>query len=177
MVHFPGRVAVICDESRVTIYNLEEQNMKLPIVKKYVDVLKNVQNNLILAPAGNLGIPRDQMPQIDGKYREDFIEWLKRHKVKVRTIRVPAKSLKMVQGEYNRDKVGAIMDQELSSNAPPIFVSKDGFVIDGNHRLIAHLNLPGAGAYIKVTELGLGARELLTLVHQYPNVRYRNYNG
>jgi hypothetical protein len=150
--------------------------MKLPIVKKYVEILRGIQNNMILAPTGNLGIPRDAMPQIDFKYREEFIEFIKANKVKVRNIRVPARSLKMAQGEYNRDKVGTIMDSGNLGGAP-IFVSKDGYVIDGNHRLIAHLNLPGASSYIGVTELGLDARSLLTLIRSFPKVRYRNLNN
>ena len=150
--------------------------MKLPIVHKYVEILQGIKNNLILAPTGNLGVPREAMPQIDGKHRDEFLAFMKTHGVKVRDIRVPARSLKMVQGEYNRDKVGAIMDSGSVGGAP-IFVSKDGFVIDGNHRLIAHLNLPGTSAYIGVTELGLPARELLDLIHTFPKVRYRNLNN
>jgi hypothetical protein len=144
------------------------------LIKRYIDILKGSQNNLIMAPFGNLGIRRDDMPQIDSKYRDQFVEFMKSNKVKVRTIRVPVKSLKMAQGEYNRDKVGEIMSKGLSPDAPPIFISKDGYVIDGNHRLIAHLNLPEAGAYIKVCELGLPAKELLELIHQFPKVRYRS---
>jgi len=150
--------------------------MKLPIVHKYVEILQGIKNNLILAPTGNLGIPRDSMPQIDHKHRADFLAWLKDHGVKSREIRVPAKSLKMAQGEYNRDKVGAIVDSG-NVGGDPIFVSKDGYVIDGNHRLIAHLNLPGAGSYIRVCELGLETKALLELIHSYPNVRYRNLNN
>lgn len=150
--------------------------MQIPVIHKYVEILKGIQNNLILAPTGNLGVPRDAMPQIDSKYRDDFLEFMKSNNVKVRNIRVPARSLKMVQGEYNRDKVGSIMAGG-KLDGPPIFVSKDGYVIDGNHRLIAHLNLPDAGAYIGVSELGLDARPLLELIHKYPNVRYRNLNN
>lgn len=148
--------------------------MKLPI-HHYIDIQKHHQNNLILAPTGNLGISRNAMPQIDTKFREDFINWMKGQGVKVRDIRVPAKSLKMVQGEYNRDKVGAIMASG-SVEGPPIFVSKDGYVIDGNHRLIAHINLPDVGKYVRVTELGSDAKSLLDIIGKYPNVRYRSLN-
>lgn len=150
--------------------------MNIPIINKYIDILRGQQNNLILAPCGHLGVSRNEMPQIDSKYRKDFITFMKNNKVKVREIRVPAKSLKMVQGEYNRDKVGAIMASG-NTEGDPIFVSSDGFVIDGNHRLIAHLNMPKQSSYISVAELGMPAKELLELIHQYPNVRYRNLNG
>ena len=150
--------------------------MHLPIINKYIEIQKHIKNNLILAPTGNLGISRPSMPQIDGKHREDFVEWIKSQGVKVRDVRVPAKSLKLAHGEYNPDKVGEIIASGSTGNAP-IFVSKDGYVVDGNHRLIAHLNIPGSSKYIQVTELGLDIKNLLDLISHYPNVRYRNLNN
>ena len=150
--------------------------MKPPVVLKYLDMQKSIQNNLILAPTGNLGISRNQMPQIDGRYREDFINWIKSQGIKVRNIRVPAKSLKLAQGEYNRDKVGDIISSGIAGGNP-IFISKDGFVVDGNHRLIAHINIPNSSTYIDVTELGMDIKSLLEIISNYPRVRYRNLNN
>lgn len=145
-------------------------------IQKYLDVQKYHRNNMILAPTGNLGISRSAMPQIDGRHRDDFVNWLKSQKVQVRDIRVPAKSLKLAQGEYNKDKVGEIVDSG-STGGNPIFISKDGYVVDGNHRLIAHLNIPNSSRYINVTEIGMDIKPLLDLISTYPNVRYRNLNN
>lgn len=150
--------------------------MDVPVIHKYLDIQKSLKNNLILAPTGNLGISRNQMPQIDGRHRDDFINWLRSQGIVVRDIRVPAKSLKLAQGEYNRDKVGEIVASG-SAGDNPIFISKDGYVVDGNHRLIAHLNIPGSGNYITATEIGEEIKPLLELISEYPNVRYRNLNG
>lgn len=150
--------------------------MHVPTVLKYIDTQKHVKNNFILAPTGNLGISRSQMPQIDGRYRDDFIKWLKGQGVPVRNIRVPAKSLKLAQGEYNRDKVGEIVEKGTAGGYP-IFISKDGYVVDGNHRLIAHLNIPNSSSYIDVTEIGEDIKPLLDKIANYPNVRYRNLNN
>lgn len=149
--------------------------MKLPIIK-YIELQKALRNNLILAPTGNLGISRNEMPQIDGKYRAAFIDFMKSQGIGVRNVRVPARSLKLIQGEYNRDKVGAIIDSGSIGGAP-IFVSSDGYIIDGNHRLIAHINSPGAGSYIEVTELGAEAKALLDVISRFPHVRYRSLNA
>lgn len=116
------------------------------------------------------------MPQIDARHREHFIQWLKSQGVKVRDIRVPARSLKLAQGEYNRDKVGDMIRSGITGGNP-IFISKDGHVVDGNHRLIAHLNIPNSSSYINVTELGLDIKPLLELISNYPKVRYRNLNN
>lgn len=150
--------------------------MHIPVIQQYVDLQKNYKQNLILAPTGNLGIPRTSMPQIDSKHRAEFIKFMQAHNVKVRNIRVPAKSLKMVQGEYNRDKVAAIMDGGKISG-PPIFVSKEGYVVDGNHRLIAFLNMENTSRYIEVTELCMEIKPLLDLISQFSEVRFRGLNA
>lgn len=149
--------------------------MNIPVVHTYIDMLQGMKNNLILAPTGNLGISRSEMPQIDGNHRAEFIKFLRDKGLVVRDIRIPAASLKMVQGEYNRDKVGSIMSKG-NIGGDPIFVSKDGYIVDGNHRLIAHINLPSAGPYIEVTEIGLDIRSLLLLIRGFSKVRYRGIN-
>ena len=143
------------------------------ITHKYVDLQQSLKNNLILAPTGHMGISRSQMPQIDFKYRAGFVDFMKANGIKVKNCRVPTKSLKLVQGEYDRDKVGSIINKGDIGDSP-IFVSVDGYVIDGNHRLIAQLNMPNMKSnYIKVTELGMPAKELLDVIGNFPNVRYR----
>lgn len=149
--------------------------MNIPVIHKYIDIQKLVKQNLILAPTGHLAVSRDRMPQIDNQYREAFIEYMKAQGIKVRKIRVPARSLKMVQGEYNRDKVASIIDSG-NAEGQPIFISRDGYVIDGNHRLIAKLNMPTKSKYIEAIELGMDALPLLGVIHAFPHVRYRNIN-
>lgn len=150
--------------------------MKPTHTQKYIDIQQSMINNLILAPTGHMGISRSQMPQIDFKYRESFIDFIKSHGLKVKNCRVPTRSLKLVQGEYDRDKVGSIISKGDIGDSP-IFISLDGYVIDGNHRLIAQLNMPHAKSnYIKVTELGMPAKELLELIDHFPHVRYRSLN-
>ena len=150
--------------------------MHIPIVQHYIEIQRGQRNNLILAPTGNLGIPRSAMPQIDSKCRAEFIAFIQSQGIKVRNLRVPAKSLKMVQGEYNRDKVGAIMDSG-NIKGDPIFISKDGYIVDGNHRLIAFINMPNVSRYIDVTELGMDVKPLLDVIRKFSRVRYRNLNN
>lgn len=150
--------------------------MKHATINEYIELKSSFRNNSILAPTGHLGISRTQMPQIDFKYRDSFIRFIKSQGISVRTIRVPAKSLKLIQGEYNRDKVGSIIDKGNIGDAP-IYISLDSYVIDGNHRLIAQLNMPEPRSnYIGCIELGMNAKDLLDVIEQFPNVRYRGLN-
>jgi hypothetical protein len=149
--------------------------MQKSTINQFVDMRQMHLNNNILAPTGHLGISRNQMPQIDSKFRDKFIDFIEERGIKVRHIRVPAKSLKTAQGEYNRDKV-ASMIQSGENNLTPIIISKDGFVIDGMHRLIAKLNMIGVSTYMNVIELGMEAIPLLSVIDGFDKVRYRNIN-
>lgn len=149
--------------------------MKIPIVQKFIDMRQRSLNNMILAPTGHLGISRDCMPQIEGSYREEFIKYIKDCGIKVRNIRIPIKSIRLIQGQYDRDKVALMIQQKRVP--PPIFISNDGYVIDGNHTLIAELNRPEKPNYINVIELGMEAKPLLAVIDDFPRVKYRNLNG
>jgi len=109
----------------------------------------------------NLGIPRDQMPQFKGKpvpgskaekmpLNKDgevdtepvFREMLKEKGITTTQTEVPADKLKATQSELGGDKVIGMMGAlEKDPNHPsitgPIYVSRDGFVIDGHHRWAA----------------------------------------
>ena len=141
-------------------------------IHKLIDLRTNPEFNSIKAPFGHLGVSRSAMPQIDN--RDDFIAWLKNNKVKVKNIRVPIKSLKMSQSEYDRDKVMEIMNGMRTDlkKFSPIFVSSDGYVIDGNHRFIAKMNVSDA-RYIDVTEVDMPMMQILDFIKDYHGVRYR----
>lgn len=145
---------------------------------KLIDMRLNGDYNTIMAPTGNLGISRSDMPQIDFKYRDKFIAWLNAQGIKVKTVRVPIKSLRLTQSEYDRDKVMDIIDKMKQTGEQkkfaPIFVSKDGYVLDGSHRLIAKLNLKDDARYMEVAEIDMDMAQLIHIVRNFPNVRFRS---
>ena len=109
----------------------------------------------------NKGIPREEMPQFKGKAVEGsraagmetdkdgevdtepiFREMLKQKNVKVLQTEVPADKLKATQKDLVGGKVIGMMGAlEKDPNHPkitaPIYVSRDGYVIDGHHRWAA----------------------------------------
>ena len=110
---------------------------------------------------GNKGIPRAEMPQFKGKPIEGsqaskmpldqsgevdtepvFKEMLKRKGIKTIQTEVPADKLKATQSELVAAKVLGMMGAlEKDANHPaitaPIYVSRDGYVVDGHHRWAA----------------------------------------
>lgn len=108
--------------------------------------------------AGNLGIERSAMPQLSGKPRpgspadslpkndkgdvnigEAFTERLAEMGVEVLDRSIPAASLRASQKELVGANVAWMMKNgdKIGLDTGSIFVSKDGYVIDGHHRWAA----------------------------------------
>lgn len=141
-------------------------------VKKFIDYLDTFNNMAV--PAGNLGIPRYQMPQIEGKHFDDFIQWLKSQGITSATKSVPAGGLRMAQTEFNKTKVMKLMKQPDSGK--PILVSSDGYVLDGTHRFLAQYNR-NRGGLINVVQVNKPIRELLKIARNYSKAVFRKVNG
>jgi hypothetical protein len=142
----------------------------------------------------NLGVPRDQMPQFKGKPvpnspadslpkgREGqvdtepfFRELLKRKGVKVETTTVPSDQLKATQSELVGAKVAG-MTKALEQNPEhpninaPIYVSRDGYVIDGHHRWAAvttHAVKTGKPTNMKVNVIDADAKDIVPLANDF----------
>jgi len=114
---------------------------------------------------GNKGIERKDMPQLKGKpssgskaellevgkdgevsIEKPFVESLRSKGVKLTEKKVDAAHLKSTQNQLVGEKVvGMISALEKDPNNPnitaPIFVSRDGYVLDGHHRWAAVVGL------------------------------------
>jgi len=149
----PKEVAVFLEE-----FHKEVQAMKAAGKKaKNLDLCKVTVPGTNLFCGENKGIPRGDMPQIGGKTRpgtkadklpknkdgevdgtDAFISHLEGKKIEVRRTKVPAAELKATQTELIGAKVAGMMLAEgFDPSERPIFVSRDGYVVDGHHRWAA----------------------------------------
>lgn len=126
----------------------------------------------------NRGIPRKKMPQLGGKPRpgsradqlprdkdgsvdaaKAFKDHLKETGVKMTPKRMSAASLKASQSELVGSKVaGMRADAELGKYDPakvPIYVSRDGYVIDGHHRWAAVVGKDALDGKLDGTEMNV----------------------
>ena len=105
------------------------------------------------------GIPRKKMPQFSGKPTpgspadsrpkdkdggvdgtQDFIKHMKGLGVKIERKEVLASTLRATQNELVGEKVAGMMtNPDFKPEGEPIFVSRDGYVIDGHHRWAAQV--------------------------------------
>jgi hypothetical protein len=143
----------------------------------------------------NLGIPREEMPQFKGKAIEGsraanmpvdedgevdtepvFKEMLKEKGINTVQTEVPADKLKATQSELVGAKVvgmvGALEENPQNEKiTAPIYVSRDGYIIDGHHRwaAIAAYNAqhPDAQIPMKTTVLDMDIKEAIPMANKF----------
>ena len=143
----------------------------------------------------NLGIPRSEMPQFKGKAQPGsraaemeadasgevdtepvFKEMLKQKGIKTLQTEVPADKLKATQKDLVGAKVVGMMGAlEKDPNHPkitaPIYVSRDGYVIDGHHRWAAivayNAQHPDSQIPMKTTVLDMDIKDAIPMANKF----------
>ena len=121
--------------------------------KKRGDKPKEYDLCLVSVPGSNIfcqqskGIPRAEMPQFKGQtaegetkdVEEGWRQMLKDKGIKVTRQTVPAAELKASQMQLDGPKVAGMSKAMEAGKIPdaPIFVTKDGYILDGHHRWAA----------------------------------------
>ena len=143
---------------------------------------------------GNAGIPREEMPQFKGKPTPGspaskmpvdasgevdtepmFKKMLKEKGIKTVETEIPSDALKATQSELVGSKVaGMAKALEKDPNHPgitaPIYVSRDGFVIDGHHRWAAVTSAAiqaGKPANMKVIVIDMDIKDAIPLANSF----------
>ena len=143
---------------------------------------------------GNAGIPREEMPQFKGKPTPGspaskmpvdasgevdtepmFKKMLKEKGIKTAETEIPSDALKATQSELVGSKVaGMAKALEKDPNHPaitaPIYVSRDGFVIDGHHRWAAVTSAAiaaGKPANMKVIVIDMDIKDAIPLANSF----------
>jgi hypothetical protein len=143
----------------------------------------------------NLGIPRDEMPQFKGKAvagsraaamdadesgevdtEPVFKQMLQQKGIKTLQTEVPADKLKATQKDLVGGKVIGMMgalekDPHHPKITAPIYVSRDGYVIDGHHRWAAivayNASHPEQQIQMKTTVLDMDIKDAIPMCNQF----------
>jgi hypothetical protein len=104
--------------------------------------LAKIRENIgLLIPRGQLSIPRHQMPQIEKEYYPEFFYLLGLRGVSFEHKAISANRLRTAQNEIDVNKVKEwIKSIPEGARKKDIIVSKDLYVLDGNHTWLAILN-------------------------------------
>lgn len=129
--------------------------------------------------AGNLGIPRKDMPQLEQSVVDNFLADLKKEGFKVEEGHTSVGQLKATQKEINAEKVKGMAKaheehvakggEGWSPSKNPIIISSDGYVLDGHHRWAAMLHI-GPGEKMPTKRVSMPMKELLKRAKGYKGV-------
>lgn len=126
----------------------------------------------IYVPTSSLNIPRQEMPQITQTNIMEFLDWFESQGVVVQFLSMPVASLRSAQdtNQVNLNKVSLLLQHSNTvSNDKPMIVSKDNFIVDGQHRWVALLN-KDPQQMIEAYRINLPIEQLLTFVKDFKHV-------
>jgi hypothetical protein len=122
----------------------------------------------------NLGIMRDQMPQVPSGAKDEFLSEMEQRGIGVTREDVSPQKLHPIQAEISASKTGMIL-RDLNQNGHKkgdgarIVVSSDGYVIDGHHRWAASafMSLKDESEKIPVLRVDMTHMELIDVVRAW----------
>ncbi len=128
----------------------------------------------------NLGVLRDDMPQVDGAVKTNYVNFKLGTGHTVREVTLNAKTLIPIQAEMNAKIVGGMLESALNGDFDPCSaekygpilvaqdpVTKSNHVIDGHHRFAACNKLNGRMQVLQVVET---PRKVLNELESFPGV-------
>lgn len=89
-----------------------------------------------------LGIERKDMPQIEKKHMEMFIDEMAEEGIGHHDMDIDPHKLKPSQKEFSKQGVEKSIGKmiKFGDNMKPLFISEDMYVVDGHHRWLATVN-------------------------------------
>lgn len=118
---------------------------------------------------------RRSMPQIDTKNHKEFLRFLETSNISYSEKEISPDSLKALQGQFDNKKIEFLVKkyEKSTKKADPILVSKDNYVLDGNHRWLAHKKInKKIPAYI----IDVDSSAILTIMKLWPKSYTKKLN-
>ena len=156
--------------------NLTPSGFSVDRENKNIVISINDLNESISILPKSLNISRNKMPQVSSKNIGDYIQFLKSNGIRVGTKKVKVSSVKMTQKEIDTDKVARLVkDDDRVQLSKPVIISKDGYILDGHHRILALYNLD-KNLILNVIGVDLPIQKLIDITFEYPKVSTKQVN-
>ena len=120
----------------------------------------------------SLGVSRDKMPQINSKDVGEFVKYLKDKGIEASSSLIDVSKIGMTQKDINVDKVKDLLGVEKSNLAKPVIISKDNYILDGHHRVVALYNVD-KNFKLKTIKIDLGINDLLNVAREFPKASFK----
>jgi phage-related protein (TIGR01555 family) len=161
----PRKVSTLVDRLGAIAKRMEQHGGKAP----NFDLCNVAVANTNLFCVESMGIPRVEMPQLPDEKGPAFQKYLQDKGYQTDTTQEKASYLKATQRELVGVKVAGIMKHFRGvdpAEDPPLFISKDNYIVDGHHRWAARVGLDTESAQlgtvsVNVVRVGLPIIDLL----------------
>lgn len=111
-----------------------------------------------------LEIERDSMPQVRGKEIPDALDIMRKNGIAYRHGKIAVSKLRPTQENGNIEKVDSMAsDIKNGETFPPSFISRDGSIIDGHHRILAFRKVFGPEYKTRVIQVMLPRLKCLAM--------------
>jgi hypothetical protein len=85
----------------------------------------------------SIGIPREELPQLDADQFDNILDSLTNYGITYKLGQAKASKLKPSQDQLNMEKIEKMIADQAYNNDSKIFISKEGYIVDGHHRWAA----------------------------------------
>lgn len=143
-------------------FKTSDPELKFEIISE--DTIKHISKSL--------GVSRDKMPQINSKDVGEFIKYLKDKGIEASSSLIDVSKIGMTQKDINVDKVKDLLGVEKSNLAKPVIISKDNYILDGHHRVVALYNVD-KNFKLKTIKIDLGIKDLLNVAREFPKASFK----
>lgn len=144
------------------------------LIIKYKKYLTKLNEEKCAIPYENLGLDKDQMPQIPGELLTYFITFIKDQNVDAFKTRVKTSEITPTQGQLEWDKVESLMQNgfEKLSHGVPVIISNQNELCDGHHRWYA-LKQIDKNADMVCWQIDLNAKTIIQQMKQFQSMLER----
>ena len=122
------------------------------------------------------GILRSKMPQISKKDYDAYMAHMKKAGIRSKAVKAKTSSLKAIQKQFSTQgilqSIGRVVN-DPNMNKKAILISKDGYVIDGNHRWLAARN--SRQSSIDAIEFSANKDEVMQATLAFPKVKFKKH--
>lgn len=122
-----------------------------------------------------LQIPRTELPQIDYKHHERIKQDMDKDGINYVEGTLPASRLKPSQDELNPDKIKSIIETGQVNEPKTIFISREGYIVDGHHTWAAKLK-HDSDSVINVIGVDMNIIDLIMWLHDKTFTYTKNIN-
>ena len=124
-------------------------------------------------PKETQGILRSKMPQIATKDYEAYMAYMRKVGINAKKTKLKVSKLKALQKQFSTDGIIRSMSKGSEKNSKPILVSRDGFVVDGNHRWLAARNTKQTD--IDALQFDATKDEVMAATLAFPKVTFKKH--